>query len=216
MRAKKKPFLFTVFGERVRNVCKPKMRFGTWLVKKESGKPGFFLCLCDCGTERIISSHQLITKRTQSCGCKMTEAQIKSRFTHGKTKTRTYRIWAGMIYRVKGKKPLDALYYKGKGIAVSQRWQRFENFLKDMGECPPGLTLDRIDGDKDYTKENCRWASRQDQIRNRAVSRRATVGNETKTLSEWAEFLNLPISRLSYHWHKGQINCYLEKCLTKN
>jgi len=80
--------------------------------------------------------------------------------------TRTYRIWKNMRTRVFNPNIPTAKYYSGKGIELDPQWDKYEHFLGDMGECPPGLSLDRIDSDLDYTPENCRWATPEEQNRN--------------------------------------------------
>jgi hypothetical protein len=79
-------------------------------------------------------------------------------------------------------------YYGGAGISYDQRWREFENFLFDMGERPPGTSLDRIDGLQGYAKENCRWATREQQARNRpSYNKMVTVRGETACISEMAQ-----------------------------
>lgn len=86
---------------------------------------------------------------------------------HGYFGTKTYRVWANMKTRCQN--PNSPVYarYGAKGITVCPRWQLFENFLADMGEVPEGLTLDRVDGSKGYSPENCRWATLRQQSWNR-------------------------------------------------
>ncbi|UGT65344.1 hypothetical protein LTT66_18415 [Nocardia gipuzkoensis] len=82
--------------------------------------------------------------------------------------------------------------YGGRGIAVDPRWEKFEDFLADMGERPDGTTLDRIDNDGPYTPQNCRWAGNLTQGNNRSNNRRVTHLGRTQTIAEWAREVGLP------------------------
>lgn len=107
----------------------------------------------------------------------------------GRLPSRTYSKWSSMITRCTNTKRPDFKNYGEKGIAVCARWLNFENFLADMGVAPPGLTLDRIDGSKGYSPENCRWATRKQQNINRSCARLLTFNGKTQCLQEWADEL---------------------------
>lgn len=113
----------------------------------------------------------------------------RDRARHGHTRdgvpTRTWLSWKGMVERGTGK--ADRSRYYDRGIRVCERWLTFDNFLADMGACPAGLTLDRIDNDGDYTPENCRWATLSEQARNRRSNLKITIDGETLCLVEWAK-----------------------------
>lgn len=83
--------------------------------------------------------------------------------------------------------------YGAKGISVCDRWRSsYDNFMDDMGVCPPGMTIDRMDGTKDYEPGNCRWASQSVQMNNRGdYNRRIEHGGEIRTLAEWASYLGI-------------------------
>lgn len=100
--------------------------------------------------------------------------------------SRTRRIWAGMRRRCNSPKEPSYRRYGGRGIKVCPEWANFEQFLADMGPAPAGLTLDRENNDKGYSKDNCRWATALEQCRNKSDNRKITIAGETLCLSEWA------------------------------
>ena len=106
--------------------------------------------------------------------------------------TKTYGAWRRMRMRCYLPTATGYELYGGRGITVCERWREaFSNFLADMGECPVGLELDRIDSNGNYEPGNCRWATRQQQSDNRRITRWITVGNETKTIRQWADKFSL-------------------------
>lgn len=93
--------------------------------------------------------------------------------------------------------------YGGRGIRVCDRWLTFATFLADMGERPPGTTLDRVDNDGHYEPSNCRWVSRKENGRNRSDNRLLTLRGETKTLAEWVESTGFSLATLQGRVREG-------------
>lgn len=129
--------------------------------------------------------------------------------THGHTSdghhTKTYRAWASMLNRCSNPRCPKWQIYGGRGIRVCKRWQSFENFLADMGEAPPGKSLDRKDNDGHYTPRNCRWATPTEQAMNRSNTVKVTHDGRTQSLQEWAAEFGLKYTTLwmrlwSYGW----------------
>jgi hypothetical protein len=124
-------------------------------------------CLCGCGNKTTASTGHLTSGHRVSCGCGRSESNI----SHGMTHTRTYEIWCGMKKRCENENSSEYFRYGGKGIRVCEKWQTFEGFLDDMGIAPEGMSLDRKKSDRDYCKDNCRWADAKTQTRNRSMTR---------------------------------------------
>lgn len=162
-------------------------------------EPRFIRCVCVCGTERIVWLHNLRNGHSKSCGCLSIEA-LKARLTtHGEGtkvgKSPEFRTWSALKGRCSARKVREkdkVDYYSG--IEVCERWlNSFENFLADMGRKPSKEhSIDRIDNSLGYCPENCRWATKKEQARNRSSVRPITYKGETKLFVDWCEALGIP------------------------
>jgi hypothetical protein len=122
---------------------------------------------------------------------------------HGMKDTREYRIWAGMLNRCRNPKVKAYPDYGGRGIKVCDRWVLFDNFYADMGDCPPGWTIERRDSNGDYEPDNCEWLDRTRQNWNRRDSRLVTFDGVTKPLNTWRQEFGMSSSSLYNRLRKG-------------
>lgn len=165
-------------------------KFGRWTVgtqaesrKSNSGKfMTFWNVNCECGVSKEVAGYALRNGTSQSCGC------LPSHFkTHGLANSKGYKTWNGMIQRTTNPENPNWMNYGGRGITVCEDWKVIENFLKDMGEPPRGLQLDRIDNEKGYNKENCRWVTCKQNSRNKRTNALVEYDGRLVTLAEASE-----------------------------
>jgi hypothetical protein len=167
-------------------------RFGRLTVVEFShvkNQATFFLCRCDCGREKTIRGAYLSEGDTKSCGCLQKEAARKMGLSTKKPHrdTMAHRCWSGMKQRCFNKNSKLYIGYGGRGITVCKRWLKFDNFFADMGERPPGMQIERRDNNGNYCPENCYWATRKQQQRNRRPTLYVQFRGKREPLSKLCE-----------------------------
>ena len=153
-------------------------KINKWLIiSYEFLKPRMrFNCICDCGTYSKVTAVAVMYGYSKQCKeCNLKTNGMKR--THGYFGKATYRTWIGLRNRCNNPNGKDYIRYGGRGIKVDERWNKFENFLADMGEKPKGLSIDRINNDGNYEPGNCRWATASQQISNQRRPRRKRKGD---------------------------------------
>jgi hypothetical protein len=184
----------------------PGDRFNKWTVIDEVEKQGgcrAFECLCDCGESGIVRLYGLRSGKSGGCGCIQREKATKHGHAKVSAVSRTWNVWSGMKSRCRCKTHKQYEDYGGRGIKVCDRWDVFSNFLADMGKCPTGRSIDRIDNNGNYEPSNCRWATPKQQARNKRNNRLITCNGNTRTLSEWSEITGIKRENISMRIKKG-------------
>lgn len=174
-------------------------KFGRWTVlsfvgRKQSYHELVWRCQCECGNTANVNGSTLKKGCSTSCGCYSAE---RAR-THGMEGTPTYNAWAHMLTRCNNVRHKQYGSYGGRGIKVCPEWHSFEAFFADMGKKPKGKSIDRIDNDGGYNKENCRWAKPSQQNRNRRGSPKYEWNGEIRSLADIADEVGVVKWRKAY------------------
>jgi hypothetical protein len=188
------------------------LRFGRLLViKRAKSVRGKFrwICRCDCGATATRDGSALRYGHVKSCGCLSRETAAARMTTHGHTinkkgYTSEYARWCSMKERCGNPKTKSYHRYGGRGIKVCKRWAAsFEAFYADMGQVPPGKSLDRIDNNGNYEPGNCRWATKHQQAANARNAKIVQHDGRALCVSEWARILGIKTSTISQRLRLG-------------
>jgi len=158
-------------------------------------------CICECGEKTTCRGEHLRNGLISSCGCLAIEMQTK----HGMARTPIYWVWQNMKDRCNNPNNPQFSDYGGRGVKVCDRWMaKFEHFHADMGDCPQGMTLDRIDNNRGYCKDNCQWSTRRNQVLNRRNTKLYTVGIKTMCVKHWCAEVCIPYATARNRMKKGK------------
>ena len=154
----------------------------------------FWICKCSCGKEVRVIGYNLTQGTTRSCGCLVKDNPTHMKHNGKKEYPRLYRIWKGMKCRCYSPKGQNNSYYGGRGITICPEWEKdftsFRDWALNNGYSEE-LTLDRIDVNGNYCPENCRWASLEQQSRNKRDTVLLELNGEVRPLIEWSEIYNI-------------------------
>lgn len=197
--------------------------FGRLRVIERAGKKSrksdtMWRCECRCGNIKIAASASLRRGRTASCGCLQSEtssANGKALAGPRQKHKATYSKWAGIIKRCFREYDANYARYGAAGISVCQRWRSFAAFIEDMGDAPPGHSIDRMDYNGHYScgkcfeclrngwPSNCRWATNVQQQRNRSTNRVLTFNGVSRCVAEWADEIGMSRATLFDRLNSG-------------
>jgi hypothetical protein len=181
------------------------MKHGRWTVLE--AKTEKWLCVCECGKEKLVYKYDILKGKSKSCGCLSREINIQNNTKHGmsKAKSKLYYIWSTMRKRCNGENSKQFADYGGRGIYISEEWNDFTKFQEwsHHNGYQEGLTLDRINNDGPYSPENCRWVDMVVQSNNTRRNVRATIRGVTRTISEHSKIYNIKQATMSYRYRQG-------------
>lgn len=184
--------------------------------KRKGYSRAMWLCLCECGGEKVVSSRDLTTGRVRSCGCMLTEAIKRKRLPikyNGNQELidahiSLRNIWLGIIARCYNKNNQEYHRYGGRGIVVCEDWRNSSEPFIAWGLAngyKRGLSIDRINNDGNYSPGNCTFITRGENAKKKCSSKYLTANGKTMTLCEWSRYLNRNIGYLGYWMRKGGI-----------
>jgi len=174
------------------------------------GKRSLSPVVCDCGAVLQVRRDALRSGRTTSCGCRRREEFIRRSTKHGHSgrtaSTPEYRAWASMIQRCTNRQSKAFEWYGARGISVCERWKDFPSFLADMGSRPPGTSIERIENEGNYEPGNCKWATREEQMRNTRRNGNVVFNGKTMCATDAARALGIPPGRIFWRVHKHGVS----------
>ena len=166
----------------------------------------YWNCKCDCGNYKDISTKDLRRGTIRSCGCLRVEISRSRMTTHGATYSRLYNIWTSMKQRCETSKQKKFVRdYQNRGIKICKEWHDFSVFQKWALEngYKENLSIDRIDNNKGYFPENCRWVDNLIQANNKRNNHWLTYNNKTQTIAQWARELGMNYNTLDQRIRMG-------------
>lgn len=168
--------------------------------KKGKNNSNYFRCLCDCGRIAEIRANHLFNSNQETCG------RHHKKYENSKQGYLIYSVWNRMKRRCYNPKGHKYYSYGARGIKVCDEWKNdYDTFYKWAIEngYQDGLWIERIDNDGNYCPENCKWATRKEQMRNTRRNNFVDYNGETKTLAEWCEELKLYYRTVNGRLHRG-------------
>lgn len=190
-------------------VVKKGDRFGRLIVLSEIPRRSnsrWILCACDCGLLKETRLNDARMGKVKSCGCFHREMASKASTTHGRSNDPVYRVWASMVERCSSPDCSSYPRYGGRGIEVCERWLKFENFISDMGERPEGnvrYTIERVNNELGYSKDNCKWATYAEQSNNTSANVLIEFRGVTRNLTQWCRELSIPVGAMIHRIRAG-------------
>ena len=185
-------------------------RFGSWTVLEKApprpgGKGAYWICECDCGAISEVQGASLRKGDSKSCGCRKGEFVSYARSAKRYPYRRLKIIWRNMIARCENESAISYPLYGARGITVCPEWKSLNAFAIWSLEngYSDNLTIDRIDGSKGYSPDNCRWVSKIEQQNNKCNNHLLTVDGVTDTIANWARKTGLSHSLISSRIDNG-------------
>ena len=169
-----------------------------------------WLCRCDCGKQSNVQALNLRSGGSKSCGCSRDDNRHLPAAKHNMCKTKEYAAWRAALNRCNNPNVESYPRYGGRGIAVCNRWDSFENFFEDMGKAPSkDHSLGRIDNEGNYEPTNCEWQTIVEQGSNKSNNINLSLNGKTQTASAWCRELGIKSScmfaRIASGWSDEKI-----------
>lgn len=179
------------------------------LDEKQQTRKTYWICQCECGNIKTVRSDSLQNGTIRSCGCLKREqdrTNLTANHSHKQSGTRLYKTWQGIKKRCYDKHCACYYRYGGRGIVMCDEWKEsfvpFYEWAIENGYSDE-LTIDRIDVNGNYEPDNCKWGTAKEQCNNRRTNIIITIGNATKTLTEWCEIFELDFKTILARYNRN-------------